>query len=103
MLWEFENDEDGLAGNPCEQWLIRDNATDNRDIVAAVPKTGDEQYDNEVTYRNVVVLTLANETMECLRELLEWGTSNTSPTDPNSPHDLLVKADELLRKIPTKS
>lgn len=67
----FENDEEGLCGNPCEQWLIRDLHTDNKDIVAAVPKTGDEEYDNDYVYPLVRSIALMPEMQRVLAEVQE--------------------------------
>lgn len=50
MKLEWENDDDGWRGQVCAQWLIRDVESDNRDIVAVVPKTDDGEYDDRVTY-----------------------------------------------------
>lgn len=80
---EFENDEDGWTGpfgqslNQFENWLIRDPNTDGNDIVAIVPKTGDEQYDNDVTYPLVRLLAAAPELLAMLRAMVkEFGHSN---------------------------
>lgn len=70
MNWVFENDEEGLAGPPMDQWVIRDEDTDNRDIVAVVPKTGDEVHDNAVTYPHACLLTAAPELLKELEGLL---------------------------------
>ncbi len=73
--WTFENDGEGLAGEPREQWLIRDLDTDNADIIAVVPKTGDEEYDDKVTYPNVKLMTDAPRLKRLLTaayEHLKW-------------------------------
>lgn len=67
--WSFENDEEGLRGIEREQWLIRDLDTDNHDIIAVVPKTGDEQYDDRVTYPNVKLLTAAKRLLEMCEQM----------------------------------
>lgn len=70
MKWTLENDEEGLSGEPCEQWLVRDEETDNRDVVAVIPKTGDEEYDDEVTYRNAKLIKAAPDLLEALKQLV---------------------------------
>ena len=67
MNLTFENDEEGLAGIEREQWLIRDLDTDNADIIAVIPKTGDEEYDDQVTYPNVKLLTAAPKLLQAVR------------------------------------
>lgn len=67
--WIFENDEEGLAGEPCDHWLIRDPMTDNNDIVAIVPKTGDEEYDHEVVFENVKTIANAKKNERTIREM----------------------------------
>jgi hypothetical protein len=34
-----------------------------------------------------------------LRELLDWARSNTSPRDANSPHQILIRATEVLNNL----
>lgn len=47
----------------------------------------------------VVPLVLAAPALrDALEALTEWGRNHTSPTDPNSPHELLVAAVEALEK-----
>lgn len=41
----------------------------------------------------------AAELLAALSDLLEWGREFTGPTDPNSPHDLLVRAANVIAKI----
>lgn len=36
---------------------------------------------------------------DLLRLILDWGRNHTSPTDPNSPHDLLVAADSIIGRL----
>jgi hypothetical protein len=64
----YESDEQGTAGEPCENWLIRDTSTDNNDIVAIVPKTGDEDYDNEHTYPTAKLFAAAPELLAVLQQ-----------------------------------
>lgn len=45
------------------------------------------------------LLVAAPELLACLNELLDWGRRHTSPTDPYSPHDLLVKANNLISAL----
>lgn len=66
--WLFENDEDTL-----ENWFVKDYDTDNADIVAIVPKTLDEDYDNEVTYPNVQKIGAAKDMFFALLEVMENG------------------------------
>jgi hypothetical protein len=40
----------------------------------------------------------APEMHQVLTELLEWCRSHTSPTDPNSPHEILVRATAVLAR-----
>jgi len=68
--WMLENDEEGLAGEPCQQWLIRDVSSDNDDIIAVVTKTGDEQYDNDVVYPQALLLSRAPQLKETLEAVL---------------------------------
>ena len=73
----FENDEDGQCGNEDENWLIRDPNTDGNDIVAIVPNTGDEQYDNDVTYPLARLMSAAPELLAMLQAMVkEFGHSN---------------------------
>lgn len=63
--WTFENDEESL-----DQWLVRAPSTDNNDIVATVPKTGDSEYDNEVVYFNAHLIAAAPELLDALKCIL---------------------------------
>jgi hypothetical protein len=38
--------------------------------------------------------------VKALRDLTDWGREHTSPTDANSPHDLLVAAQDVLNEVP---
>ncbi len=38
-----------------------------------------------------------------LQALVAWGRAHTSPTQPNSPHDLLVKACEAIAQVETST
>lgn len=67
--WTYELDTDGACGDPCDQWLIRDPSTDNNDIVAAIPKTGDEEYDNDVVFANVETIANAKKNERAVREM----------------------------------
>jgi hypothetical protein len=46
-------------------------------------------------------ITNAAEMHKVLTELLEWCRWHTRPTDPNSPHEILVRATEVLNNINT--
>jgi len=48
---------------------ITDKLTDNNDVVAVIPMTGDEDYDNRVTRRNARLFASAARMRECLRKL----------------------------------
>lgn len=70
--WVLENDEEGLAGEEFCQWLIRDNATDNCDVVASIPKTLDEEYDNNVVWPNGRLIAAAPLLLRQVRLLTEY-------------------------------
>ena len=44
------------------------------------------------------IRTTAPETLTVLEELLEWARTYTSPRDPYSPHDILVRATSVVKK-----
>jgi hypothetical protein len=45
--------------------------------------------------------TPAPDLLTALQALLAWGREHTSPRDPNSPHALLVAAQEAIAKATT--
>ena len=45
-------------------WEIRDKSTDNCDVVAVVPKTGDEEYDATAVAANAMVFTATPELLD---------------------------------------
>lgn len=63
--WLHENDEGNL-----DRWLIIDPHSTNRDVVAEIPKTGDEEYDNEIVFPRAVLLAAAPELLEALRAMV---------------------------------
>lgn len=69
--WQYENDDEGLAGDNCEQWIVRDFDTENRDIVAVIPKTGDEDYDNAVTWPNAQLVAASPDLLSALQDCLQ--------------------------------
>lgn len=46
-----------------------------------------------------VFVSQHRELADSLRELLDWCREYTSPLQPNSPHEILVKAHNLLERI----
>lgn len=54
-----------------DRWLLQDQSTDNRDIVAEIPKTGDDAYDARVTYSHARLFKEAPYLLEALRNLVE--------------------------------
>lgn len=70
----YVDEEIGLeevTGRPIH-FYIRDRTTDNLDIVAEVPLTGDEDYDREVTAKNADELAKSPEYRETLEDLRVW-------------------------------
>jgi hypothetical protein len=49
-------------------------------------------------HANEAVIVAAPDTTAALRALLDWARENTSPTDANSPHELLIAAAAALVK-----
>lgn len=47
---------------------------------------------------NVRLIAAAPELLAALEGLLNWGLSYTSPRDPNSPHSLLLAAQDAVKK-----
>lgn len=60
--WLYENNED----DDCESWAIVSESTDNRDIVAIISKTGDEDYDHRATWKNAELIAAAPDMLEAL-------------------------------------
>lgn len=50
---------------------------------------------------NAPLIAAAPEMHQILTELVEWCRSHTRPTDPNSPHEILVRATAVLDKANT--
>lgn len=63
-----KNNED----DDCESWTVYDEATDNRDTVATVPKTGDEEYDDNVTFRNVKAIAAVPDLIRAVAAAVNW-------------------------------
>lgn len=68
--WIAERDVDMVYGDT-STWLICDAATDNGDIVAVIPETGDEQYDNTVTMAHVLLVTAAPELLAACQAMVD--------------------------------
>lgn len=99
--WTFENDEEGLRGVEREQWLIRDLDTDNHDIIGVVPKTGDEEYDDRVTYANLKLMASAKamySILHILVKMVEDGDWTTVELDEARAVLALVDSRTPLRK-----
>lgn len=62
--------------------------TEKRVVVAF----GRYQRTDEETKANGRLIAATPDLLEALRHLTEWGRENTSPRDPNSPHELLIVA-----------
>jgi len=73
MSWCMENDDSG----DCDRWLIRDESTDNYDIVAEVPKTFDEQYDDRVVIPNAQLIASAPDLLEALEAIVRQPQGHT--------------------------
>lgn len=57
------------------------------------------QFKDVETFKgNLRLMRAAPELLEALQALLDWGRDHTSPTDANSPHDLLVAAHSAIQK-----
>lgn len=50
----------------------------------------------EVREADNAVKPINTQLLEALRALTDWGREHTSPRDPNSPHDLLIRAVEVI-------
>lgn len=89
--FDWENDEETL-----ENWLLRDPDTDNHDIVAIIPKTLDEAYDNEVTFPRVVLLAHAPKLLDLLKQYVRVvdGTYIDAPVG-----DLQIEAMALIKLL----
>lgn len=85
--WTYENDEESL-----EQWNIISPQTDNHDVVATVPKTGDEDYDNETIFANACLIAAAPEMFTILTAIEEWMQQGGSP----GPSSMIFDSDETL-------
>jgi hypothetical protein len=92
--WSFMNDDAGLAGEPCDNWLVTNDGADHTEIVAIVPKTGDEEYDNDVTFPRVLFISALPELLKALSDCVDAYVEHRDgqPTghlwpDPNHIHD----------------
>jgi hypothetical protein len=47
---------------------------------------------------NARLIAAAPDLLAALRALLDWGREHTSPTDANSPHQLLIAASDAIAK-----
>ena len=97
----FENNEDGVFDTWGEHWLIRDPNTDSNDIVAIVPKTGDEQYDSDVTYPLARLLASAPKLLNMLLTLLPY--IETAEHDESYKPGAIRKLVSQLRELITKA
>lgn len=55
----------------------------------------------DITEANARLIAAAPELLSALRSILDWGREHTSPTEPNSPHGLLVAAHLAIAKAET--
>jgi len=96
----FENDEEGHGGLPeREQWLICDENTDNFDVVAIVPKTGDEEYDDRVTYPTVKLLTAAPLMYTLLKQVVDAASDETVAAGEGTVHFPYADVVEVLKRV----
>lgn len=89
-VWEYENDDAGLAGDACHQWLIVDDAT--KSIVATVPKTGDEDYDHNETFANVRLISAAPQLLAALQYIVAIADGEGEVAYTTGGHNRAVKA-----------
>ena len=101
--WELRNDDEG----ECDRWLIVDLDTDNHDVVAEVPKTLDEDYDDEVVLPNAKLIVKAVNNHAALVAVLQglfehcamihkqWGENSNLEESNNVIH----KAREVLTRL----
>jgi hypothetical protein len=81
-------------------WHIIPNQNDHGETVCVCTKNG-SVIATLVEERDGPLIVNAPEMHQVLTELLEWCRWNTRPTDPNSPHEILVRATAVLNKINT--
>lgn len=100
----LENDEEGHGGLPeREQWLIRDEDTNNFDVVAIVPKTGDEEYDDRVTYPIGKLLTAAPLMLALLQQVVAAADSETVEDGEGTVFFPYADVVEVLRRATVRS
>ena len=66
--------------------------------IAIVEEMGGSMDGREEGRSNAHLIASAPDLLEALEALLNWGRDHTSPTQPNSPHQLLVNAHNVIAK-----
>ena len=77
---------------------VKGAGTARRDIVSDGAKYRPAYVAGDIAPADAELMAAAPDLLDALQALTDWGRTYTSPTDPNSPHQLLIAAVAALQK-----